>query len=163
MLPNDHTVNLSGDRDCFRMHVALGVIILTGTIVYILGIGLRSDHPFSTDEAYSIWAAARAGPAAIIAIPVLWDPGKQIFYYIVLHYFTRLLGDSEIAARSLSLLFALGALWLIYALARDLFNAEIGVVALALWILNPIAVVFAWQARCYSMFLFIGLAQMITL
>jgi mannosyltransferase len=154
-----HTVNLTATSASFWTRVASSLLILTAAIIYILGI--RGHHPFGSDEAYSIWAAAKPGPGAIIAIPVLWDPGKQVLYYIVLHYFVRLWGDGESAARSLSLLFALGALGLVYALARQVFDAEIGVAALAFWAFNPLAVFFAWQARGYSMFLFVGLAQMI--
>ncbi len=144
-----------------RTRMTLSALLLAGAAAYILGI--CGHHPFGTDEAYSTWAASKPGVSAIIAIPVLYDPGKQLFYYVVLHYFAQLCGYSEIAARSLSLLFALGALGLVYALAYDLFDAEIGVAALAIWVFNPLAVFFAYQARGYSMFLFVGLAQMMAL
>jgi 4-amino-4-deoxy-L-arabinose transferase-like glycosyltransferase len=140
---------------------ALGALLLVSAIAYIAGV--VGHHSLATDEAYSAWAASHSSAAAIIRIPVLYDPGKQIFYYLILHYFAWLWGYSEIALRSLSLIFAVGALALIYLMASELFDCETGIAAIALWILNPLAVVFAHQARCYSMFMFIGLAQMISL
>ena len=32
---------------------------------------------------------------AIVRTPVLHDPGKQVFYYVILHYYTRIFGLSE--------------------------------------------------------------------
>ena len=139
----------------------MGGLILASTAAYILGI--CGHHTFATDETYSIWGASKPSIGAIIAVPVLYDPGKQLFYYLVLHYFARPWGYSETAVRALSLLFALCALGLIYALGRDLIDAETGVAALAFWAFNPLAVFFAYQARGYSMFLFVGLAQMMAL
>ena len=42
---------------------------------------------------------------AIIHIPVPLDPGKQVFYYILLHYFTGVFGLSETSLRMLSAMF----------------------------------------------------------
>jgi 4-amino-4-deoxy-L-arabinose transferase-like glycosyltransferase len=143
-----------------RTQITLAALILIGAGAYVLRIG---HQPLGASEAYSAWAASKPGIGAIIAIPVLYDPGKQILYYILLHYFAQIFGYGENALRSLSLLFALGDLVLIYALARDLFDLETGVAAVAIWVVNPLAMIFAYRARGYSMFAFVGLAQMIAL
>lgn len=143
-----------------RTQITLGALIVAGAAAYVLRIG---HDPLGASEAYSAWAASKPGIGAILAIPVLHDPGKQILYYVLLHYFAQLFGYSEIALRSLSLIFALGDLVLIYVLARDLFDAETGVAALAIWVFNPLAMIFAYRARGYSMFIFVGLAQMMAL
>lgn len=143
-----------------RTQVTLVALILAGAAAYIVRVG---QDPLGASEAYSAWAASKPGIGAIIAIPVLDDPGKQILYYIGLHYFAQIFGYSESAIRSLSLLFALGDLVLIYALARELFDEETGVAAVAIWVFNLLAIIFAYRARGYSMFVLVGLAQMMAL
>ncbi len=61
------------------------------------------------------------------------------------------------------MLFGVGSLALIYVLGRKLFDRETGVAAIAIWAFNPLAMIFAYRARGYSMLMFIGLAQLITL
>ena len=56
---------------------------------YFYRLGAAS---LGASEAYSAWAAAMPSPTAIFRIPVPLDPGKQVFYYILLHYFTASLG-----------------------------------------------------------------------
>jgi mannosyltransferase len=143
-----------------RTQITLGALILAGAAAYVLHFG---HDPLGSSEAYSAWAASKPNIGAIISIPVLYDPGKQILYYIVLHYFVGIFGDGENALRSLSLAFALGDLVLIYALGRQLFDEDTGVAALAIWVFNPLAMIFAYRARGYSMLVFVGLAQMMAL
>ncbi|HTW89023.1 MAG TPA: glycosyltransferase family 39 protein [Candidatus Binataceae bacterium] len=143
-----------------RTQITLFAFILAGAAAYVLRIG---HDPLGASEAYSAWAASKPGIGAILGIPVLYDPGKQILYYILLHYFALPFGYSETALRALSLIFALGDLALVYAVACELFDAETGVAALAIWVFNPLAMIFAYRARGYSMLIFVGLAQMIAL
>jgi len=143
-----------------RTRIALAVLIAGSLAAYLSRFG---HNPLGTNEAFAAWAAAKPGIRAIIAIPVLYDPGKQLLYYIVLHYFTQIFGSSEAALRSLSLLFGVGALGLIYALGVELFDAEAGVSAVAIWAFNPLAMIFAYRATGYAMLLFLGLAQLLAL
>jgi uncharacterized membrane protein len=50
-------------------------------------------------------------------------------YYCILHYWVALFGASEVAVRSLSVLFGVLVIPLIYVLGRRLFNEEAGLLA----------------------------------
>src|SRR5487761_1019998 len=107
--------------------------------------------PLGASEAYSAYAAARPSISAIVRIPIADDPGKQLLYYIVLHFWTMIFGAREAGLRALSVVFGLCALAMIFALGRDLFDDAAGAGAAAMWAFNPMATVFSFRARMYTM------------
>jgi len=141
-----------------RPETLFAAILTAAAIAFTLG--LKSDS-LGASEAYSAMAAALATPRAIWNIPVLHDPGKQVFYYILLHFWSGVFGLSVVALRSLSVIFALAELLLVFAVGREMFDDQTGLAAAAVWAFNPISVVFAHRARMYSMFIAIGLAQLL--
>ncbi len=131
--------------------------IAASVAVYFFRLG----GALGASEAYSAWAAAKPSARAIIAIPVLLDPGKQIFYYIVLHYFSLVFGLGEASIRSVSALSALASVVLVFALGRAMFDDPVAAIAAALWAFDPIIVIFSHRARMYSMFAAVALAHLI--
>ncbi len=129
---------------------------------FIYSFHLGTDA-LGASEAYSAWAAAKPGVDAIVRTPVLHDPGKQVFYYVVLHYYTRIFGLSEISLRSLSVIFSLTTLVLVFVLGCEMFDDNTALAASALWAFNPLAVAFAHTARMYSMLIAVALVQLWTL
>ncbi len=94
---------------------------------------------------------------------MLHDPGKQVFYYAVLHCYTRIFGLSEISLRSTSVIFSLMTLALVFALGVEMFDDNTALAAAAIWAFNPLAVAFAHTARMYPMLIALALAQLLTL
>ena len=135
-------------------------IFVVAAIVYSFRLGTDA---LGASEAYSAWSAAKPGIGAIIRTPVLHDPGKQIFYYAALHYYSRIFGLSEISLRSMSVIFSLITLALIFALGCEMFDDNTALAASAMWAFNPLAVVFAHTARMYPMLIALALAHLLTL
>ena len=129
---------------------------------FIYSYHLGTDA-LGASEAYSAWAASKPGVSAIVRTPVLHDPGKQVFYYVVLHYYARIFGLSETSLRSMSMVFSLVTLALVFALGREMFDDNTALAAAAIWAFNPLAVVFAHTARMYPMLIAIALAHLLTL
>src|SRR5260370_1717311 len=135
-------------------------IFIVAALVYSFRLGADA---LGASEAYSAWAAAEPSIGAIVRMPVLHDPGKQVFYYIVLHCYAGIVGLSEISVRSMSVIFSLIPLLLIFAIGREMFDEHTALAASAIWAFNPYAVVFAHTARMYPMFIAIALAHLIML
>jgi Dolichyl-phosphate-mannose-protein mannosyltransferase len=135
-------------------------MLVAGGFIYSYHLGTDA---LGASEAYSAWAAAKPGISAIVRTPVLHDPGKQVFYYVVLHYYTRIFGLSEISLRSMSVIFSLTTLVLVFALGCEMFDDSTALAAAAIWAFNPLAVVFAQTARMYPMLISIALAQLLLL
>ena len=138
----------------------MAIVVTIAAFVYSFHLG---DRALGAAEAYSAFAASQPSIAAILAIPVAEDPGKQVFYYFTLHYWTSIFGFDERALRSLSVLCALATIVLLYALGRAMFDARVGVAAALIWAFNPTAVLFAHRARMYPMLAALTLAHLLTL
>jgi len=122
----------------------------------LIGVGLRwiyiGHHSFWYDESFS-GLTARLNLEQILANAALdvHPPG----YYLILHYWLYL-GQSEAIIRSLSALFSIAAVLLIYGLGRWLFDrVAAGLAALGLAIIL-FQVYVAQEARMYGLVVFLS-------
>ncbi len=152
--------SLSGDRPSRLPLEIFAVIFVAAGLVYFFHLGASA---LGASEAFSAWSAAKPGIAAIAQTPVLHEPGKFLFYYAALHYYTRIFGLSAISLRSMSAIFSLMTLALVFALGCELFDRSTALAAAAMWAFNPLAVVFAHTARMYPMLMAIALAHLLAL
>jgi 4-amino-4-deoxy-L-arabinose transferase-like glycosyltransferase len=115
----------------------------------------RIDHQsLWNDESISVeWAAKK---------PLLWIwenvPKSDLhppLYYSVLHFWQLIFSDSVFSIRSLSALFFVGSVLLVYLLAKNLFSSKkIALLTAVIFVTNPFAVLYAQEARSYSMLIF---------
>jgi 4-amino-4-deoxy-L-arabinose transferase-like glycosyltransferase len=154
------TTELAHRRLSSRQQIVLAAIFIVAAVIYSFHLGVDA---LGASEAYSAWAASKPDVASIVRIPILHDPGKQIFYYVVLHYFTAIFGVSEISLRAMSVVFALATIALVFVLGREMFDDDTALAATAIWAFNPLAVVFAHRARMYPMLIALALAQLLLL
>jgi len=77
-------------------------------------------------------------------------------YYILLNIWMRLFGSSEIAIRSLSIVFYWGTIYVIFLILQDFFKFSLkkSLIYLLLFIVNPLLVYYGFEARMYSMLAF---------
>jgi mannosyltransferase len=155
----DSRIPMGGRASRRPLEISAAIFVAAG---FIYSFHLGTDA-LGASEAYSAWAAAKPGLGAIVRTPVLHDPGKQVFYYVILHYYTRIFGLSELSLRSLSVIFSLATLVLVFAIGCEMFDDNTALGAAAMWAFNPLAVVFAHSARMYSMLIALALAQLLTL
>ena len=134
--------------------------MIAAAALYFYRLGAAS---LGASEAYSAWAAAMPSPLAILHIPVPMDPGKQVFYYILLHYFATIFGFGETSLRTLSAIFAVVTLAILFVLARSMFNDSIAASACVLWAFNPVIMILSRRARMYPMFAAIALTHFMLL
>jgi mannosyltransferase len=72
-------------------------------------------------------------------------------YYLLLHYWRALFGESEFALRSLSAVAGVALVVLTYLLGRHLFGETAGLTAAFLGTLSPFAVYYSQEARMYAL------------
>jgi hypothetical protein len=75
--------------------------------------------------------------------------GSPPLFYVVLHFWIRLFGTSEVATHSLSLLVSLLAIPLAYWAGKELFGRRAGLAAAALYATNPFLSWYATETRMY--------------
>jgi uncharacterized membrane protein len=111
-------------------------------------------HSFWYDEALSA-LIARLSISQIVANAAASDhpPG----YYLLLHFWLEL-GKTEAFIRSLSALFSLGSIPLVYRLGRWLFDRSTAALAAIGMAVLPFQVYFAQEARMYGVVIFLAVA-----
>jgi mannosyltransferase len=127
----------------WRFGVA-GELVLGG----VLGSLFLGTHSLFLDE--SVSATLATAPWHRFANVVSHREANMALYYLLLRGWV-VFGHSEIALRSLSVLLAVGALWVVIVLSRQLFGRRIALAAGLLFAVNPLYVQFAQDVRGYAL------------
>ena len=129
----------------FRKDVLLGIsLVLFAAVVRIIGLGLDS---LWFDEVFSARIARlRLSEIINLAAKDVHPP----LYYLVLHFWTTLFGQTESAVRMLSVVFSILTVFFIYRIALILFDLRIAVYTALLTALSPLQVFYAQEARMYA-------------
>ena len=101
----------------------------------------------------------RAAPPRVVRAVYLSDtspPG----YYVLLHFWTRLLGTSDAALRGFSLLWAMATFPVLWSLARRLGGRWAAVSAAFFYTFAPFCIFYSVEGRMYSMLWFWSAALM---
>jgi hypothetical protein len=81
------------------------------------------------------------------------DPHPPLYYFIV-HFFYLIFDNTSLVARAISALFGIAGLFSIYYLAKELINKKVGLIAVALLMVNYFHIYYSQEARMYSMLFF---------
>lgn len=114
-------------------------------------------QPFWRDEAFSYLLAKKNIFEIIILTAKDFNPP---LYYLVLHFWIKFFGNSEIALRSLSLIFFWSTIYIIFLFLTNIFKIKstiFNILYLMLFIINPLLLYYAFEARTYSMFAFFSI------
>lgn len=129
-----------------RLDFALLVVALSVFAVIAIANAPRASIWF--DEAFSVYIAQFS----------FWDIARYTatdvhppFYYWVLKVWSSLFGTTELAIRSLSIIFGAGAIATTFALVRKMFGRPSAAVSLILLSLSPMIIRFSDEARMYTL------------
>jgi len=108
---------------------------------------------FWRDEAFSYLLAKKNVLEILTLTAKDFNPP---FYYLVLHFWMKIFGSSEIALRSLSLLFYVLTLYILFEFLKNVLSLsnKKAFAYFLLLIFNPVLVYYAFEARMYTMFAF---------
>ena len=130
----------------FERHASLWLwsIVALGAVLRLVALGHKS---FWIDEIASVVIAQKPGATFW---HFLWhDEGNMALYYVLLRPWLHL-GNGEAMVRLLSVLPGVATIPLIYLLGKRLFGWRPGMLAAALFALNPCAIAASQEARAYS-------------
>jgi mannosyltransferase len=135
--------NLSMTSQQWRLAVVVELVL--GAILGSLFLG---THSLFLDE--SVSSTLATAPWHTFANVVSHREANMALYYLLLRGWA-VFGHSEIALRSLSVILAVGALWVVIMLARSLFGRRTALIAGLLLAVNPLFIQFAQDVRGYSL------------
>jgi len=110
---------------------------------------------FWRDEAFSYLMAKQP------LMQLLWSTAKDAnppFYYLLLKVWMLFVGHSEIALRTLSLLFFWATIYVCFCIMKNVFrfSQKNSLVYLLLFVANPLLYYYAFEARMYSILAFLA-------
>lgn len=128
----------------YRRRLWLALVVLGGTFLRFAGLGTESIW---LDEATSLLIARMDLSSAIAWAAADIHPP---LYYLTLHFWLGF-GESEFAIRALSAVLGVLTIIILYALARELFDPDVGVLSALLLSLSPMHIWYSQEARMYAM------------
>ncbi len=128
-----------------RWRFAVAAELVLGGVLGSLFLG---THSLFLDE--SVSATLATSPWHRFANVVTHREANMALYYLLLRGWV-VFGHSEIALRSLSVILAVGALWIVILLGRSLFGQRAALLAGVLFAVNPLFIQFAQDVRGYSL------------
>lgn len=108
------------------------------------------------DEAFSFFLAKNPISSLLKFATSDFNPP---LYYIVLHFWMRIFGESEMAMRSLSFIFQLLTSYVGFKLGSLILGRKLGRFVFLLILFNPILLYYGFEARMYSMLAFFSIAS----
>ena len=130
-------------------------ILILGVFLYFYNLGKES---LLTDEYLSLHVTQQPIKNIIFAHNRESNPNTiPPLYEIILHFWLKIFGSGEFAQRSLSAMFGILSIYVLYRLARLLFDAQTGLLSALFSTFS-----FSWfyyfrQNRCYSLFILLTL------
>ena len=91
-------------------------------------------------------------------VDTLRQDGAPPLYYVLLHGWMSIFGEGNLGARSLAGVFSVGSLPLAWAAGRRLGGRDIAVASLVLAATSPFMILYATEARMYSLVMLLVLA-----
>lgn len=134
------------------------LVLVVGAVLRFAFLGTES---LWEDEAGSL-IIARMPFSEILGMHRTTNEFHPPLYFLLLHVWIRLFGETEIAVRSLSAVCSTLSLGLIYGCGRRLFGREAGLLAMVLLALSPFQIRYAQEARNYALTVLLGIASFYT-
>jgi len=136
----------------------LNSIIYISLICLFLAFFHISKQSLWLDEYTSIQVAKQSLKKIITG--KAFDNHTPLFYYLLLHFWLKL-GKNEFILRSLSVIFGILSIYLIYYLTKILFNNHIALMSAFLIAISPFHIYYCQEGRMYTLFMALSIATII--
>jgi len=137
-----------------RTSLLLAGVLLAGIVLRIYD--LRTESLW-LDEGISIFRA-QLSPAEMIGRLSLST--HQPLYYLLLHYWIGMFGDSAISVRLLSSVFGIVSVFMLYKVAAEIFNKDVGLLSALIMAVSVFHIWYSQEARNYSLMTLLSLISM---
>lgn len=137
---------VKGSLEVFPQPYFLPPIFLLSFLLRVYHLGNES---LWRDEVYSV-EVARLSVSEIIQFCRVEDVHPPL-YYLILHFWIALWGDSDFAVRFPSAIFGSVAPWALFRVGATLFNKNVGVLGALILTFSEFHIQYSQEARSYSL------------
>lgn len=136
----------------FKVKIVSFLLICLITIFAVILRLSHIDFPSGlwSDEMFSYFMAKEPFPLGIIHELATKDVHLP-FYFFILHFWMNLFGDSDVALRSLSVLFGVLNVPIIYLLGKEIESEKTGIIAASFVAINSFLIYYSQEVRFYSL------------
>lgn len=126
--------------------LVLPLILLLATLLRVIYIG---HHSFWVDELFSLKFASYSLPDLFREVADF--DNHPATYYVLLHFWMQIFGDSEVSLRMPSAIFSVLSVYFTFKAAELLFDRQVASIAALLLALSGFSIYYAQEARMYSL------------
>lgn len=150
---NKSVINLVKDN------YLLVLIVLTGIVLRVYNLGAESIW---YDESISL-AVSKLSITDQLTWNIVQNESNPPFYYMVLHFWIPLFGDSEFISRMPSAIFGSLSIPAIYAVGKLMFNKKAGLLAALILAVSVFHIRYSQEARGYTLMVLLTLVSFYSL
>jgi len=125
------------------------IILLSGILLRLISI----NQSLWLDEATS--ALVSKMTLADIFTKFLPNDFHPPLYYLILKFWVTIFGNSEIFLRIPSIIFGTATIYVIYLIAKKIFNQKVGIISGLLFATSGLAIYYSQEARMYMLTAFL--------
>jgi mannosyltransferase len=140
----------------FQKHKDTLIFLSILLLAFLLRLFFLAHESIWLDEGISI-AMAKLNFAQLIDKSAV-DSFPPL-YYLLLHYWMLLFGDSEFAVRFLSLVFSLASIVMSYQLTKYFFQEKVAMITAFLLAISVFHIEYAQETRMYSLLTFLSVSS----
>jgi uncharacterized membrane protein len=127
----------------------LGILLLA----FFIRVYNLSEESVWKDEALNVMTASKETIPDLIRNLIVVQSHPPLFT-LILHYWGNLFGFSEFSIRFVSVLFGIGIVLMVYLVSKEMFDKRTAILAMILSAISTTNLVYAQEAKQYSMFAF---------
>jgi len=130
----------------------VSLLLLGAEAVFALWLRFSAPQQLWLDESLTVSIAKLPFSAMHQA---LREDGAPPLYYVILHLWMGLFGTSNVAVRSLSGLFSVATVFILFVVVRRVWGREVALLSSALLLGSSFSIYYATETRMYSMVMFL--------
>ena len=133
------------------------LIILIGAVLRVYDLGAES---FWFDEIFTIHFVSLDLPTLIQQLTTEVEMTRHAVYYLSAHFWVLPSGISEVSIRSLSVIFGVLSIGMMYLVGRQLFGENVGLISSFLMAVSEFQIYHSQEARFYSLLVLLTLCSL---
>jgi mannosyltransferase len=134
-----------------RRHLPILLILILAAALRVYRIG---DDSLSGDEVLSL-TLAKMDIVNLVKWDTIWEQIPPA-HHLLLHFWIKLFGTSEISMRLPSAIAGVAAVWMTWILAGRLLGGRAALMTAALMAVSPMQIAYAQECRAYALSVFLG-------
>jgi len=135
----------------------VGFIILLGAVLRFYNLGTES---FWLDEIYTVNFLSQDLSGLLNQLATQGNVTRNAVYYLLAYFWVQPSGISEFSIRSLSVIFGVLALGMLFLVGKQLFGVKAGLISAFLMAISGFQIQHSQAARSYSLFVLITLCSL---